>query len=111
MRKLGLSTEDEFLSETHIGLFSYQNRILDTWIKKFGWVKLRKSQTLVLPRARKTLNTKTTKFWYIRYILRLAKVEELKIAKDEYNSLMYTMSKIQPDIHYYERYDPSKLGF
>ena len=47
MRKLGLSTEDEFLSETRIGYSPHQNRSLETWIKKFGWVKLEESQTLV----------------------------------------------------------------
>ena len=63
-------------------------------------MKLRESQTLVWPRARKTLNTKTAKFWYIRYIPRLAKVQELKIAEAEDKILMYTVSKIQPQIHY-----------
>ena len=63
-------------------------------------MKLRESQTLVWPRARKTLNTKTAKFWYIRYIPRLAKVQELKIAEAEYKILMYTVSKIQPHMRY-----------
>ena len=77
-----------------------QNWSLETWINKFGWVKLRESQTLVWPRARKTLNTKTAKFWYINYILRLAKDQELQIAGAKYKILMYTFSKIQPHIHY-----------
>ena len=63
-------------------------------------MKLQESQTLVWPWARKTLNTKTTKFWYIRYILRLAKAQELKIAEVEDKILIYTVSKIQPHIHY-----------
>ena len=63
-------------------------------------MKLRESQTLVWPRAEKTLNTKTDKFWYIRYILILEKDQELKITKDEYNILIYTVCKIQPHIHY-----------
>ena len=68
---------------------SHQNQILETWIKKFGWVKLWKSQTLVWPRARETLKNKTAKFWYSLYIPRLAKFQEL----------------------YSRRYDLSKLGF
>ena len=63
-------------------------------------MKLRESQTLVCPRARKTLNTKTAKFWYIRYILRLDKVQYLKIVDPKYKILMYTVSKIQPHIRY-----------
>ena len=35
-------------------------------------------------------------FWYIHYILRLEKVQALKIAEAEYNILMYTVSEIQP---------------
>ena len=72
-------------------------------------MKLRESQTLVWPGARKTLNTKTAKFWYIRYIPILAKVQELKIAEVEDRILMYTVSKI--NFLYLGRYDPSKLGF
>ena len=75
-------------------LSPHQNQILETWIKIFGWVKLRESQNLVWPWARKTLNTKTTKFWYIHYILRLAKDHERKIAKAEYEIVIYTVSKI-----------------
>ena len=63
-------------------------------------MKLWESQTLVWPRSGKTLNTKTAKFWYIRYILRLAKDQELKIAEDEYKILIYTVSEIQSPIHY-----------
>ena len=58
------------------------------------------SNPLVWPRARKTLNTKTAKFWYIRYIPRLAKVQELKIAEAEDKILMYIVSKIQLQIRY-----------
>ena len=39
-------------------------------------------------------------FCYIRYILRLAKDPELKLAEDEYKILIYTMSKIHPQIRY-----------
>ena len=60
----------------------------------------KKSQTLVLPRARKTLKTKTANFWYVRYIQRLVKDQELKIEEAEDKILIYTMSKIQPHIIY-----------
>ena len=63
-------------------------------------MKLRESQTLVWPGARKTLNTKNAKFWYIRYIHILAKVKELKILDTEDIILMNTVSKIQPQIRY-----------
>ena len=36
----------------------------------------------------------------IRYILRLEKDQELKIAEAEDKILMYTVSKIQPHIYY-----------
>ena len=39
-------------------------------------------------------------FWYILYIPRWAKVQELKIAKAEDKILMYTVSKIKPYILY-----------
>ena len=74
--------------------------MLETCINKFGWVKLRESQTLVWPRARKTLNTKTAKFWYFRYIQILAKDQELKIAETNDKMLVYIVSKIQPHILY-----------
>ena len=48
----------------------------------------------------KTLNTKTAKFWYIRYILRLAKDQELKIVEAEDKILIYIVSEIQPQIRY-----------
>ena len=57
-----------------------KNRTLETYIKIFGWVKLLESQTLVWPRAEKTLNTKNDKFWYIHYISRWDKERELQIA-------------------------------
>ena len=57
-------------------------------------MKLQESQTLVWPWARKTLNTKTAKFWYIRYILRLAKDQELKIAEAQDKIWIYIVSKI-----------------
>ena len=63
-------------------------------------MKLWESQTLVWPRARKTLNTKTAKFWYILYIPILAKVQELKIAEAEDKIFLYTVSKILPYIRY-----------
>ena len=48
----------------------------------------------------KTLSTKTTKFWYFRYIPILAKDQEPKIVEVEDKVLMYTVSKLQPQIHY-----------
>ena len=39
-------------------------------------------------------------FWYIIYILWLAKGQEQEIITDEYAMLMYTVSKIHPHIHY-----------
>ena len=63
-------------------------------------MSLQESQTLVWPRSGKTLNTKTNKFWYIHYILRLEKVQEFQIAEAKYTILMYTVSKIQPHIRY-----------
>ena len=63
-------------------------------------MKLQEIQTLVWLRARKTLNTKTDKFWYIRYILRLEKAQEMKLSQDKYKIWIYTLSKIQPQIRY-----------
>ena len=63
-------------------------------------MKLWESQTLVWPRAGKTLNTKTNKFWYILYISGLEKVQELKLSQDEYKILIYIVSKIQPKIRF-----------
>ena len=63
-------------------------------------MKLWESQTLVWPRAWKTLNTKTDKFWYSRYILRLEKYKKLKIIGTEDKILKNTFSKIKPQIHY-----------
>ena len=63
-------------------------------------MKLWESQTLVWPRSQKTLNTKTEKFWYIRYIMILEKDRELQIGEDEYKIMIYTVSKIQPQIRY-----------
>ena len=40
------------------------------------------------------------KFWYIRYIPRLMKDQLLKIAGNEDQILMYTVSKTQPHIRY-----------
>ena len=81
-------------------LSPHQNQSLDTWIKFFGLVKLQESQTLVCPRARKTLNTKTATFWYILYILRLDKDQALKIVGAEDQILKNTVCKMQPHIHY-----------
>ena len=39
-------------------------------------------------------------FWYIRYIPRLTKVQELKIVEAEDEILMYTVSKIKPPMCY-----------
>ena len=63
-------------------------------------MKLRESQTLVWPRARKTLNIKTAKFWYIRYILILVKGQEIKNFQTEYKIFIYIVSKIQLHIRY-----------
>ena len=63
-------------------------------------MKLQESQTLVWLQARKPLNTKTAKYWYIRYIPRLEKVQVLQIASAEDTILMNTMSKIHPQICY-----------
>ena len=57
-------------------------------------MKLWEIQTLVWPRARKTLNTKTANFWYILYILRLEKDQELKISEDEDKIFIYSVSNI-----------------
>ena len=63
-------------------------------------MKLQESQTLVWPRAWKTLNTKNDKFWYSRYISRLEKSQKLQIVGAEYKILMDTVSKNQPQIRY-----------
>ena len=63
-------------------------------------MKIQESQTLVWPQARKTLNTKTAKFWYIHYILWLEKDQELKLAEAEDKILIYIVSKIQPQNRY-----------
>ena len=63
-------------------------------------MKLRESQTLVWPGARKTLNTKNAKFWYILYIPILAMVKELTIAETKDKISMNNVSNIQPQIHY-----------
>ena len=91
MRKLGISTEEEFLSETYIGLFSsskpnFRDLDQEIWLgKSLG--KSNPSLTL----ARETLNTETAKFWYSRYIPILAKVQKLKIAGAEETILMNTV--------------------
>ena len=100
MWKLGLSTEEEFLSETSILFFSSSKLKFRDLDQEIWWVKLWESQTLVWPLARKTLSIKTTKFWYIRYILRLAKDQGIKIVGAENQILLYTMSKFQPYIIY-----------
>ena len=63
-------------------------------------MKLQESQTLVSPGARKTLNTKTAKFWYFRYIQILEKVQELKIVETDDKILMNTVSTIKTPILY-----------
>ena len=57
-------------------------------------MKLQEIQTLVWHRARKTLNTKNDKFFYILYIPILAMDQALKILEAEDKILMYTVSKI-----------------
>ena len=59
-----------------------------------------KSNLSLTPSWKKTLNTKTYKFWYIRYVSGLVKAQELKIAEVEDKTLMYTVSKIQPQMLY-----------
>ena len=71
-------------------------------------MKLWESQTLVWPQARKTLSTKTAKFWYIHYILRFEKDQELKIVEAEDKILIYTMSEIQPLIRYILRLEKAQ---
>ena len=78
--KLGLLAEEEFLSDPNIGFISsskskFRDLDQDFWLGE----TLGKSNPS-LTRARKTLNTKTAKFWYIRYILILAKVQEINIS-------------------------------
>ena len=63
-------------------------------------MKLWESQTLVWPRAEKTLNTKTDTFWYIHYISGLEKAQKLQHSQDEDKILIYTVSKFQPPIRY-----------
>ena len=97
MRKLGISTEEEFLGETRIGFFSSSKpkfRDLDQEI----W--LGKSPGKSHPELGETLNTEIAKFWYSRYIPRLAKYQKLKISRTEYKILMNTVSKGKPLILY-----------
>ena len=63
-------------------------------------MKLQESQTLVWPQSGKTLNTKTPKCWYIRYILIFTMAKELKFVYAEDKILIYIVSKIQPPIRY-----------
>ena len=51
-------------------------------------------------RWKKTLNTKTDKFWYIRYISGLQKSQGPKLSQVEDKILMYTVSKFQTQIRY-----------
>ena len=99
-RKLGLSTKEEFLSEPSIGfLSSSKSKFRD--LDQYFWLgetlgKSNPSLTL----ARKTLSTKTDKFWYTRYIPILEMDQGLKMVGDEYKIFMYTVSKFQPQIRY-----------
>ena len=63
-------------------------------------MKLQESQTLVWPQAGKTLNTKTDKFWYSRYIPRLEKYKKLKIEGAKYIVMMNNVSNNNPHIRY-----------
>ena len=100
MMKLGISTEEEFLSEPRIGFLS-SSKLNFRDLDQYFWLgeTLGKSN-LVWPWTRKTINTKNATFWYIHYILRLAKVQELKIVEAEDKILMYIVSKIQLQIRY-----------
>ena len=53
-----------------------------------------------LTRARKTLNTKNDKFWYILYIVGLEKAQEMKLSQAKYQIFISILSKIHPHIHY-----------
>ena len=101
MRKLGLSIEDEFLSETSIGFFSsskpnFRDLDQEIWLGE----TLGKSNPSLTHELGETLNTKTAKFWYSRYILILAKSQKLKIAGAEDKIFMNTVSKVNPLIRY-----------
>ena len=69
------------MSEPSIGFISsskskFRDLDQDFWL---GETPGKSNPSLTLSQ-KKTLNTKTAKFWYIRYILILEKVQELKIA-------------------------------
>ena len=88
------------MSDPSIGFFSsskskFRDLYQEIWLGETPG----KSNPSLTP-TRKTLNTKTTKFWYFLYILILAKAQKQKIADAEAKILMYTMSKIQPQIRY-----------
>ena len=81
-----LSTEEEFLSEPGIGFVSssksnFRDLDQEIWLGE----TLGKSNPS-LTSARKTLSTKTDKFWYILYIPRLTKAQGLKIAREKYKT-------------------------
>ena len=89
------------MSEPSIGLFSsskskFRDLDQEIWLGETP----EKSNPSLTSIWKKTLNTKTAKFLYIRYILRLAKAQELKIAEAEDKILIYTVSTIIPYIRY-----------
>ena len=98
--KLGLLAEEEFLSEPSIGILSSSKSKFRDLDQDFLLGETPGKSNPSLTRARKTLNTKTDKFWYILYILGLEKDQERKISQFEYQILIYTVSKFQPQIHY-----------
>ena len=100
MWKLGISTEEEFLSETNIGLFSSSKSKFRDLDQEIWLGETPGKSTLVWPRAWKTLNTKTDKFWYSHYIPRLEKYQKLKISGAEDETMMNIFSKNHPPIRY-----------
>ena len=66
--KLGIFTEEEFLSEPGIRLISSSKSNLRDLVQDFWLGETLEKSNLSLTSSWKTLNTKTDKFWYIRYI-------------------------------------------
>ena len=80
MRKLGILTEEEFLSEPNIGfLYSSKSNFRD--LDQVFWLDETpgKSNPSLNPGWEKPSNTKNDKFWYIFYIAGLEKDQKLKI--------------------------------
>ena len=89
------------MSDTRIGFLSssktnFRDPDQEIWLGETP----ENSNPSLTPIWKKTLNTKTAKFWYIHYILRLEKDQELKIVEEKCKIFIYTVSKIQPQICY-----------